>query len=120
VISGPYWGVFWGWQIGVGTLVPIVLLVLPTRRHPAYVALAGALIAAGFFGLRLNIVIPGLAVEEIEGFSRAFVSLRTSNHYFPSLAEWSLTAGIVGLGLLLFALGDWLMPPPKEGEDVCI
>lgn len=120
VISGPYWIVFWGWQVVVGTLIPILLLALPTREKPVYVAIAGALIAAGFFGLRLNIVIPGLAVEEIEGFSRAFVSMRTSSHYFPSLSEWSLTAGIVGLGLLLFALGEWLLPRQMEEEDVCV
>ena len=114
VISGPYWWVFWGWQVVLGTLVPILLLVLPTRRDPRWVSLAGFLIAAGLFGLRLNIVIPGLAVEEIQGLSSAIASPRTNPYYFPSLPEFLLTAGIVGLGLLIFGVGEKLLPAGKE------
>lgn len=119
VISGPYWWVFWLWQIGIGTVLPVLLLVLPTRHDPRWVAGAGLLIAAGLFGLRLNIVIPGLAVEEIRGLSAAIASMRVQPVYFPSLSEWLLTAGIVGLGLLLFGLGEMLMPTDKmEVEHV--
>jgi molybdopterin-containing oxidoreductase family membrane subunit len=113
VVSGPYWWVFWAWQILVGTLVPVLLLLLSTRHDPRWVALAGLLIAAGLFGLRLNIVIPGLAVEEIRGLGEAVGSMRVHPHYFPSLSEWLLTAGIVGLGLLIFGLGEKLLPHPK-------
>lgn len=116
VINGPYWWVFWAWQVALGTFVPIGLLVARTRQNPRWVSLAAFLIAAGLFGLRLNIVIPGLAVEEIEGLSQAIVSLRTNPHYFPSTPEWLLTAGIVGLGLLLFGLGEMLLPPHREEE----
>lgn len=116
VLSGPYWWVFWGWQVVLGTIAPILLLVLPTRRNPFWVSLAGLLIAVGLFGMRLNIVIPGLAVEEIAGLSEAYISLRTTPHYFPSPTEFSLTAGIVGLGLLLFGLGEKLLPHDREQE----
>ncbi|MGB9913495.1 MAG: NrfD/PsrC family molybdoenzyme membrane anchor subunit, partial [Candidatus Kapaibacteriota bacterium] len=51
VIKGPYAWVFWGWQGVVGTVIPILLLILPTRKSPRWVALAGLLIAAGIFGL---------------------------------------------------------------------
>jgi len=114
VISGPYWWVFWGWQIGIGTVAPVALLVLPTRHNPRWVGVAGLLIAAGLFGLRLNIVIPGLAVEEIHGLGAAVASLRVHPDYFPSASEWLLTAGIVGLGLVLFGLGEILLPREKE------
>jgi molybdopterin-containing oxidoreductase family membrane subunit len=121
VITGPYWWVFWGWQVVLGTLVPILLLALPTRRDPRWVSLASFLIAAGLFGLRLNIVIPGLAVEEIEGLSSAIASVRTNPYYFPSLSEFLLNAGIVGLGLLLFGVGEMLLPPADdEVPHVCV
>ena len=64
IMGGPYWWVFWVWQILVGTLVPIMLLALPTRRDPRWFSAAGLLIAAGFLRVRLNIVVPGPAPEE--------------------------------------------------------
>jgi molybdopterin-containing oxidoreductase family membrane subunit len=114
VFGGPYWWVFWGWQLAVGTLLPVVLLSLPTRDDPRWVSLAGLLVAAGFLGVRLNIVIPGLAAEEIRGISQAVASARMSTHYFPSITEWLVTIGVVGLGLLLFGFGELLLP--REGE----
>ncbi|MBI3456731.1 MAG: polysulfide reductase NrfD [Candidatus Rokubacteria bacterium] len=114
-IGGPFWWVFWWWQLVLGTLIPVLLLLLPTRRDPRWVSLAGLLIAAGFLGVRLNIVIPGLAVEEIRGISHAIASARMTTHYMPSATEWLVTLGIVGLGLLLFGFGELLLP--KEGEE---
>jgi molybdopterin-containing oxidoreductase family membrane subunit len=110
VVGGPFWWVFWVWQLALGTLIPIWLLAGPTRKDPRWVSLAGLLIAVGFLGVRLNIVIPGLAAEEIQGLSRAFASARMTTHYVPSLSEWLVTLGIVGLGLLLFGIGERLLP----------
>jgi protein NrfD len=118
MIGGPFWWVFWGWQIVLGTLIPILILVLPTRTNPRWVALAGLLIAFGFLSVRLNIVIPSLAVEEVAGLSRAFASPRMATSYVPSLTEWLLTIGVVGLGMLIFGLGEWLLP--KSDLDVTV
>jgi molybdopterin-containing oxidoreductase family membrane subunit len=118
MIGGPYWWVFWGLQVGVGTLIPVLLLSLPTRFNPRLVSLAGLCIAAGFVGVRLNIVIPGLATEEIPGISEAIASHRMTTDYFPSLTEWLVAAGIVGFGLLLFGIGELLLPKGKETHHV--
>ncbi len=112
MIAGPFWWVFWGWQLALGTLVPVLLLALPTRKDPRWVSLAGLLIAVGFLGVRLNIVVPGLAAEEIAGLSRAIASPRMTAYYVPSVMEWLVTIGIVGLGLLLFGFGELLLPKP--------
>ncbi len=117
VIKGPYAWVFWGWQGFVGTLIPLFLLTFKTRKSPQWVALAGFLIAAGIFGLRLNIVIPGLAVEEIHGLTSAIYSHRVDPHYFPSISEWMLTFGIVGFGMLLFGLGEFFLPKSYEANS---
>lgn len=117
IISGPYAWVFWGWQGVIGTVIPILLLIFPTRKSPRWVALAGFLIAAGIFGLRLNIVIPGLAVEEIHGLTQAIYSMRVNPLYFPSLSEWFLTFGIVGFGMLLFGFGEHFLPKHKEEDE---
>lgn len=114
VYSGPYWWVTWFWQLGVGTLIPIAILALPTRKDPRMVAGACLLIATGFLAVRLNIVIPGLASEQVKGLSDAFDSDRLSTDYVPSVMEWLFTAGIVGVGLVLFGLGEWLLPKETE------
>jgi molybdopterin-containing oxidoreductase family membrane subunit len=112
---GPYWWVFWGIQVLLGTVIPIWLLVSQnTRMNPKMVTTAGLLIAIGFIGLRLNIVIPGLAAEEVNGISHALSSSRLSADYFPSLTEFLLTAGVIGLGLVLFGLGEKYLPIENE------
>lgn len=119
MLAGPFWWVFWAWQLGIGTVIPMVLLSARTRFDARWVSLAGLLIAIGFFGVRLNIVIPGQAMEEVAGLTRAITSSRITTHYFPSLTEWLLTLGIVGIGLLLFGLGEQLLPrEPREAEHV--
>ena len=117
IVAGPYWWVFWIWQLGIGSLIPILLLVLPTRRDPRWVSAAGLLVTAGFLGLRLNIVVPGLATEEIRGISTAIASARMSADYFPSVSEWLLSLGVLGLGLVLFGVGEHLLPSEKPAGE---
>lgn len=114
IYNGPYWPVFWVWQIGVGTLIPLLLLALPSRKDPRMVAIASALIAAGFLAVRLNIVIPGLASEQVKGLSDAFDSSRVTTDYVPSAMEWLFSLGIVGIGLVMFGIGEWFLPKPPE------
>lgn len=116
VLNGPFKEVFWFGQLLLGTLVPLVLLTLPTRRNPWAVVLACALIVVGIFGLRLNIVIPGLAAEEIHGLATAISTPRLTANYVPTSSEWLLTIGIAGLGMLLFGLGERLLPHAHAEE----
>lgn len=117
MFSGPYWWVFWGWQLALGTIIPLVILFSRRGRQPLWAAAAGGLIALGFIGVRLNIVIPALATEEIEGLTTAIVSPRISTDYFPSLMEWLVVVGIAGFGLLLFGLGESLLPVDRAAEQ---
>lgn len=118
IYAGPYWPVFWFWQLGVGTLIPLVILVLPSRKNAGMVAIASALIAIGFLAVRLNIVIPGLVTEQVKGLTDAFNSDRVTTDYVPSAMEWLFSAGIVGIGLVLFGIGEWLLPKPPQVRTV--
>lgn len=109
-LAGPYWYVFWVGQIGIGLVIPIVLLASRLGRDPRLVTLACAAVVIGFIGVRLNIVIPGLSVEEISGLSAAVDDPRYRTDYFPSAFEWLITFGIGGLGLILFGLGEIFLP----------
>ena len=119
IFAGPYWWVFWVWQLALGTAIPIAILATKKGRSARWAAAAGGLIAVGFIGVRLNIVIPALATEEVRGLTAAVDNNRISTDYFPSLMEWSVILGIVGLGALLFGLGEYLLPnSPEEVSHV--
>jgi protein NrfD len=110
-MTGPFWYVFWIGQVGLGMVVPIVLLAWKrTRQSPLWIGVAGISIVLAFVSVRLNIVIPPLSVPELQGLEQAVPSLRMSMSYVPSLMEWFLSIGIIGLGLALFALGYNLLP----------
>ncbi len=116
VLFGPFWWVFWLVHLGLGVLVPFALLLFNGRR-PSLTATAAALIAITFLAVRVNIVIPGLAMEELKGLSQAFYGPGLTFDYFPSVAEWLFFFWTVGLAGLLFLIGYSLLPivqPTKE------
>jgi protein NrfD len=111
VLFGQYAWVFWGLQILLGTLIPIVVLVQPQlAKHNHWAGWMGVLVLVGFAVARANIVFPALTVPEIEALIHAFTGPRLQFEYFPSMMEWSVTIGIVGLVVLAFLLGTDRLP----------
>lgn len=109
VLFGPYWWGFWIVHVGLGVIVPAILLIF-LRRKVWAVATAGALIAVTFLVVRLNIVIPGLAIPELPGLEEAFHGPGLTTHYVASLSEWLLFVWAVGLAALLFLIGRRFLP----------
>ncbi|MBI3763295.1 MAG: polysulfide reductase NrfD [Chloroflexi bacterium] len=98
VMFGTYWWAFWILQIGLGTIVPLVVLVQPKlAKHNGWAGWMGVLVLVGFAVARANIVFPALTVPELEALRTAFNDPRLGYSYFPSLMEWAVTLGIVGL-----------------------
>ena len=62
-------------------------------------------IVIGVFGIRLNIVIPALAVPVFRGFDHAIDSPRLSSLYIPNWVEWVSSLGIVAATALLYLRG---------------
>ncbi len=103
ILTGPRWWVFWLVHLALGVVVPAVLLVAWPRRAVA-VAAGAALVAVTLVGARLNLVIPGLAVPQIEGLAEAYTGPGLSFAYTPTLQEWLVAVfsgaffvGLVGL-----------------------
>ncbi len=106
LLTGPYSWVFWGLQVGLAYVLPIILLSHPQYRK----TLKGVMVAAcsvviGIFGERFALVIPGTAYPlpfypgKIEGIWGAAGS-------FPITAvESFMSLGIFTLMGLLFLLG---------------
>lgn len=118
-MTGPFWYVFWIGQVGLGMVVPIVLLWWKrTRSNPLWVGIAGLSIVLAFVGVRLNIVIPPLSVPELKGLIEAVPSPRMTTQYVPSAMEWFLSFGIIGFGMALYAIGYALLPiKPQVGKE---
>jgi len=115
VLTGEFWWVFWVVHIALGTAVPLALLIF-RGKSAAAVATAGALIAFTFLTVRLNIVIPGLAIEELEGLRTAFSGPGLSFDYFPSIMEWLFFIWTCSMAGLAFMIGDKLLPISRTKE----
>jgi protein NrfD len=115
VLYGPYWWTFWIGQLLVGTLVPVVVLAQRRlARNPVWAGWMGVLVLVGLAVARANIVFPALAVPELEALTTAFSGPHLTFDYFPSLMEWAVTIGTVGLALLVFMLGSRVLMHEKE------
>lgn len=106
LLFGPYWWTIWLVHLGLGTLIPLLLLMF-LRHRLAALLLAAVLLVTTFVMVPLNLVIPGLAypTPELKGLAAAYQHPRLSYDYFPNLTEWLVVIFAIGLGLCLFAVG---------------
>jgi molybdopterin-containing oxidoreductase family membrane subunit len=119
VLFGPYAWAFWGLQVVLGILVPIAIVLWPrTRRTPAAMGLAGVLVLVGLAVGRTAIIFPALAIPELEGLGEAFTGPHLGFDYAPSLMEWSVTLGVVGLSALAYLVGTDRLPFLKSSSEV--
>ncbi len=102
--GGLYTFLFWVVQIALGSLLPLVLLYGPTGKNRTMIGLASALIILGGFAQLYVIIIGGQAypmhlfpgMEVTSSFYDGVVA-----SYTPSLPEFLLGMGGVGITLLL-------------------
>jgi Ni/Fe-hydrogenase subunit HybB-like protein len=104
------------WAAQVVLIAGLVAGVASLWGSPRFwLASLGASIVAGILAVRLNIVIPGFVVPVLEGLESAYWDPRLSYSYFPSMAEYATSLGMVALIVLVFSLArDWLPLFPEE------
>ncbi len=101
--GGIYTKLFWIVQIGIGSLLPLVMIYHPTigKSRPA-IATAAALVIVGAFAQLYVILIGGQAYPQVmfPGYevSSAFFDGQI-NSYSPSI--WEITLGVGGVALAL-------------------
>lgn len=113
ILFGPFWWVFWFVHVGLGLLIPLLLLIFAGRSRVA-LAVASGLITLAAISTKLNLVIPALVVPEFEGLKTAFTGLGLTFDYFPALTEWLLTVWIVSLAALIFLAGYRFLPASRS------
>jgi molybdopterin-containing oxidoreductase family membrane subunit len=115
ILFGPFWWVFWFINIGLGLLVPLLLLIF-AGRNGAALATAGGLVAFTAISAKLNLVIPALVVPEFEGLKTAFSGFGLTFDYFPTSTEWLLTVWVVSIAGLIFLAGYHFLPVSKSEQ----
>jgi len=108
-LFGPHWWLFWLVHLALGSLLPILLLVLRPRSI-GWVGLACFLIATTFLAVRIDIVVPGQLIPEIRGLETAYQEAGLSFQYVPSSGEWLVGLFVLSLAVLLFAIGYSNLP----------
>jgi len=111
IMYGPMSWSFWWFMIGFSWVFPMVLLSKKSwRRTPSVMVLAGLSVVIGIVAVRFNIVVPAQIMPVMEGLPHG--------SYFPTLVEWGTSAGMIGVGLLLYTLGAETLPlTPITGGD---
>jgi Ni/Fe-hydrogenase subunit HybB-like protein len=118
VTGGQYSFWFWGVQIVLGTLIPIIVLSMPklTANKLVY-GVTALLILIGNVVARYLIVVPGQTVSVMRGIEVANSGPGLTLAYSPTLVEWAVVAGTVGIAILALALGsDYLPLYSKKAE----
>lgn len=116
ILTGPYAWVFWALQIGLGAVVPILIVAgRRTGRSLGWLGLAGLLVVIGVVGVRLNIVIPAQIEPQFATLPDAYQHIRYERGYFPSANEWLSGVGVIALGLWAFLLAKRVLPLEDAG-----
>ena len=99
-LKGPLAINFWIFEITIGLVVPLIILVVSQLKSVPSKAIAAMMILVGQFFQRYDLVVAGQIVPQSFGWD----DLPTYFSYIPSLAEFMVTLGgmcVVGAGFLL-------------------
>lgn len=110
--EGPYSIAFWAWVI-VGLFVPLVLLAIRTKQSIAPIVIASVIVNVGMWLKRYLIIVPTMLTPYIPPEAAGQQPV-----YFPTLVEWTITAGAVAFFLLLFTLFSKVIPIVSVWETV--
>ncbi len=100
LLTGPLSTNFWVFEITIGLLFPLLILVASQMKSVQAMSTAALMVLVGQFFQRFDLVVAGQQVPQFLGYD----NLPTYFSYMPSLAELLVTMGglgVVGAGFLL-------------------
>ena len=109
-INGPYSTNFWLFEIILGLIIPVAILLIPKFRTISGYLIAGLSNLVGIFIIRYDLVIGGeivpLRLKEIPVTIYRFAEKHPFNIYSPSLYEILIVIGVLGLSVLIYTIAD--------------
>jgi len=109
LLFGPYWWVFWVFQVLLVTLIPCAMYYFG-RKSPKIIGAASFMVAFSFLAVRLDIIIPAYVAPQIQGLTFPNLGPNYSYTYFPNLFEWQVLAFVAAMGVILLLLGYRILP----------
>ena len=107
--NGPLAFNFYYLELGIGVLLPAILLVISGFKSPFLSALAGLLMIIGMFFSRFDTIVGGQLL------SRPDIHMNFTLHtYHVSNSELSIFIGGLGVALLIFFLGEKFIDLEEE------
>jgi formate dehydrogenase iron-sulfur subunit len=98
-------------EVLLGGLLPLLLLSTSKLRNNPTVLATGAWLAfAGVVFNRVNVVAFGMTL-------RGAMPQTAPVHYFPSIFEWGISAGLIAATIFLFGIGVRYMPVLPEEDS---
>ncbi len=108
-VTTPYTATFWGLEIILGGLIPVIILLYqPLRRNDAALMSSLALIILGLIVNRWNVTLSGLVVPP--EWSPGILGNVIAATYFPTWIEIAVSIGVLAYGLIGFTLGARFLP----------
>ena len=109
-LNGPFSKAFWMFEIGIGLVLPILILLYAARRKKiAGILISSVMVLAGYFVKRYDFVVASQVYPLIK-------KQHPLSSYGPTFMEVLLVGGIIGAILLTYTLGVKFLPL-KEGES---
>jgi molybdopterin-containing oxidoreductase family membrane subunit len=108
--QGPYgyWLLFA--ELGIGGVLPAILLLTPQFRQSYWLLAAGMVLNC--FGVTMN-----RFVQVIQNLAIPVLPFEKFIAYLPSWQEWGITAGVFAYGFIIFSLAYRYLPVfPQEPE----
>jgi protein NrfD len=102
MLTGQYWWVFWIAHLLLGGIVAAGLLL---TRRPSVWVIGAAIVVVAFLSSRLNVLIPGQAVEQQQGLQAAYVHPRLSTIYQATVMEYLVALFALALGIAILIVG---------------
>ncbi|MDO8691863.1 MAG: NrfD/PsrC family molybdoenzyme membrane anchor subunit [Dehalococcoidia bacterium] len=102
LLQGPMSPAFWGLEVLLGVLIPIILLLYPWRNALPAILCASLMVILGIFAARYDFILVGQIIP-LAGATDPLA-------YSPSIAEMLITAGAFGFCMLLYSVGRKFLP----------
>ncbi len=104
IVSGPYALDFWVAEIGMGMVIPFIIILAVRGKNMPALFVASVFGIIGIFFMRYDLVVVGQIVPHF--FSLNIVGQPSLYSYTPSLHEIMVTSAGFGLCSMLFLMGE--------------